>query len=109
MRGDVTVVRAGRVIDVDAGDVLARQAIVVRDDRIESVEPDDGTAPEGARVIDLSSRTVLPGLIDVHAHLVGREDDGQGYASLVTRSGAQEAVTGVRNARRPLLAGFTPG
>jgi imidazolonepropionase-like amidohydrolase len=107
MQGEVMLVRAGLLVDVDAGEARARQAIVVRGDRIESVGPDDGSAPEGALVIDLSSMTVLPGLIDVHAHLVGREDDGQGYASLVTRSGAQEAFTGVRNAGRTLRAGFT--
>ena len=50
---------------------------------------------------------MLPGLSDMHAHLVGQEDDGQGYASLVMRSPAQDAFGGVRNARRTILAGFT--
>jgi imidazolonepropionase-like amidohydrolase len=107
MPGEVTVVRAGRLIDVDAGQVRSNQAVVVRGDRIESVGADDGSVPDGARVIDLSDRTVLPGLIDVHAHLIGRMDEGQGYAALVTRSGAQEAFSGVRNAIRTLRAGFT--
>ena len=43
--------------------------------------------------------TVLPGLIDCHAHLVGEIDSGHGLHRDVTRTGAQEAMTGVRNAR----------
>ena len=65
-----------------------------------------GDAPAGATV-DLSARTVLPGLIDCHAHLIGELDDGQGYASLVGRTSAQEALTGVPNARATVLAGVT--
>ncbi len=57
-------------------------------------------APGDARHIDLAGHTLLPGLMDMHAHLVGDDDNGQGYAQLVMRSGAQEAVVGVRNARR---------
>ena len=79
----------------------------MRGDRVESVGEDDGSAPEGARVIDLSGATVLPGLMDMHAHLVGLEEDGQGYASLVMRSGAQDALGGVRNTRSTIMAGFT--
>ena len=61
----------------------------------------------GARTIDLSERTVLPGLIDCHAHLIGEMDEGQGYAYLVNRSSAQEALTGVTNALATLLGGVT--
>ena len=50
---------------------------------------------------------MLPGLIDCHSHLIGEVDSGHGYAGLVQRSGAQEALSGVRNARDTLLAGFT--
>jgi imidazolonepropionase-like amidohydrolase len=51
--------------------------------------------------------TVLPGLMDMHAHLIGELESGRGYAELVMRSGAQEALTGVRNAKATLHAGFT--
>ena len=102
-----TVVRAGRVVDVDAGRVRVGQRITIEGDLVVSVTPDDGDLPSGVRVLDLSERTVLPGLIDVHAHLVGEEDSGQGYAALVMRSEAQEALAGVRNAAATLRAGFT--
>jgi imidazolonepropionase-like amidohydrolase len=99
------VVFAGRLLDVTTGDVLTDRALVLDGDRIRDVV-EAGAAPRG-RTIDLSGRTVLPGMIDCHAHLIGELDDGQGYASLVTRSSAQEALTGVTNARATLLGGFT--
>jgi imidazolonepropionase-like amidohydrolase len=58
-------------------------------------------------VIDVGTATVLPGLIDCHAHMIGEMEDGHGYASLVTRTAAQEAMSGVRNARATVRAGFT--
>jgi imidazolonepropionase-like amidohydrolase len=100
------VVRAGLLVDAVAGEVQPDRALVLDGDRIRDVVPGD-QAPAHAMVIDLSDRTVLPGLIDCHAHLIGELDDGQGYASLVHRSAAQEALTGVANARATLEAGFT--
>src|ERR687898_1645227 len=104
---DTTIIRAGRLVDVLEGDVKRAQVISVRGQRIESIEPDGGTYGERARVIDLSQFTVLPGLIDCHAHLIGEIETGHGYAALLQRSGAQEALSGVRNARDTLMAGFT--
>ena len=104
---ELVLIRAGRFIDVLSGEVRTRQVVLVRGGRVESVGEDNGSVPEGARVVDLSNATVLPGLMDMHAHLVGLEEDGQGYASLVMRSGAQDAFGGVRNARSTIMAGFT--
>jgi imidazolonepropionase-like amidohydrolase len=100
------VVLTGRLVDVAAGDVLEGRALVLEGDRVGEVLP-ASEAPSGPPIIDLSARTVLPGLIDSHAHLIGRMDDGQGYAQLVNRSSAQEALTGVTNARDTLLGGVT--
>ena len=100
------VVLAGRLVDVAAGDVLSDRALVLDGDRIGEILP-ASEAPPGARTIDLSERTVLPGLIDSHAHLIGEMDEGQGYAYLVNRSSAQEALTGVTNALATLLGGVT--
>jgi imidazolonepropionase-like amidohydrolase len=99
---DVTRIRAGQLVDVVAGEVLRDQLLVVRGEHIESVVPDDGPVD-----VDLSNHTVLPGLIDCHAHLIGEVESGHGYAALVQRSGAQEALSGVRNARDTVMAGFT--
>jgi imidazolonepropionase-like amidohydrolase len=101
-----TILVADRVIDTVRGTVLEERAVVVEDERIAGVI---GAAdvPDGPRVIRLEGATLLPGLMDMHSHLIGEQDHGQGYASLITRSGAQEAMTGVRNARDTLMAGFT--
>jgi imidazolonepropionase-like amidohydrolase len=94
------------VLDVEGGVIRHHVAVLVEDDRIAALVPAD-EAPTVARRIELPGRTILPGLIDAHAHMIGLLDDGRGYASLVTRSDAQEVLTGVRNARDTLMAGFT--
>jgi len=91
------------LVDVVAGEVLADQLVTLRGERIDAVEP----FPQEQVDVDLSNHTVLPGLIDCHAHLIGEVESGHGYAALVQRTGAQEALSGVRNARDTIMAGFT--
>jgi len=101
-----TIVRAGRLLDVVAGEVLVDHEIVIDGERIREVRAGGGPASAGARMIDLSEHTVLPGVIDCHAHLIGEIESGT-YARLLERTGAQEAMSGVRNAWDTLMAGFT--
>src|SRR6516165_9506404 len=99
-----TVVRAGKFLDVRTGKMLTNRAIVVEDGKIISVGSDTDAPPEGAKVIDLSDKTVLPGLIDAHTHITF--DPKFGYDRLAI-SLPREALIGAKNARITLLAGFT--
>ena len=99
------VIRAGHLLDVKTGRMLADQAIVVEAGKIVSVGAASSIPAQGATVIDLSQKTVLPGLIDAHTHLTG-DPRNSGYQSLGV-SVPREALTGAKNARVTLLAGFT--
>jgi imidazolonepropionase-like amidohydrolase len=98
--------RPALVLDVSTGELLPDRAVVIDGERIEGVVS-AADLPGDVPTRDLPGLTLLPGLIDCHAHLVGEEDSGHGYTELLTRTGAQEAMTGVRNARDTLRAGFT--
>ena len=101
----VTVIRAGTLIDTQAGRALPNQIIVIEGDRITAVGA--GLAiPKDATVLDLSKAVVLPGLIDAHVHITG-ESTGNYYDNLFRRSFVDSAVLAHLYARRTLEAGFT--
>src|SRR5262245_49231086 len=64
----VTAIKAGRLIDGRGGPPIVDAVVLVRSDRIAAVGS-RLAIPAGARVIDLSSATILPGLIDCHTHI----------------------------------------
>ena len=91
-------IRAGRLFDPKSGTNLPNQVIVIKGDRIADVGPADRVqVPSGARIIDLSRATVLPGLIDRHVHLIQDQQPNDSRAGLL----------GLHNALMNLHAGFT--
>jgi len=107
----VTVIRAGVLIDGVSASARRDQAVVVRGNRIESVGDAATTkVPDGARVVDLSRATVLPGLIDSHTHvfLQGEDPAEGGYdAQLLRHPASFRAARATVSARRALEQGFT--
>jgi imidazolonepropionase-like amidohydrolase len=105
----VTVIKAGTLIDGRSSEVRRNQTIVIRGNRIESVGG-DVAAPAGAKVIDLSNMTVLPGMIDAHTHifLQGEDPAEGGYdIQLLKFPIAYRAARATVSVRRALEQGFT--
>jgi imidazolonepropionase-like amidohydrolase len=102
----VTAIRCGRLINPVDGSVTQNAFIIVRGERIEAVGA-NLSVPAGARVIDLSNYTVLPGLIDCHTHILLQPEDERGAPPVVTKSQAFRTVQGVAAAKKDLEAGFT--
>ncbi len=106
-----TVIRAGTLIDGVSAEPRRNQVVVVRGNRIESVgDTASAKVPDGARVVDLSGATVLPGLIDSHTHifLQGEDPAEGGYdVQLLKHPAAYRAARAAVSARRALEQGFT--
>jgi imidazolonepropionase-like amidohydrolase len=109
----MTAIRAGRLIHPEAGRVVTGQIILIEGNRIRAVGA-DVRIPDGAKVIDLSDHTVLPGLIDAHVHLgIGgpprdnaRADLHAGFTTVVDL-GAR--TTRILTLRDSINAGFIEG
>jgi imidazolonepropionase-like amidohydrolase len=101
------VIHAGRLIDGSGAAPQSKVSILVHDDRITAVKPGfvEGTA--GARVIDLSNATVLPGLIDMHVHMLMTFHKGDPIHYATTHTAYDDLIDGVNDARATLMAGFT--
>jgi len=98
-------IHAGRLIDTEAGRVLTDQLIRIEGDRVVAVTPWK-KAPTDGPVRDWSAYTVLPGLIDMHTHLVDQVQTDNIAEPLLTTA-AEQAYIGAAHARDTLMAGFT--
>src|SRR6476660_3362352 len=93
--GQLVAIRAGKLFDAKSGTLLNNQIVLIRGDRVSDVGS-SVQIPREARVIDLSSATVMPGMIDAHVHVnTGGETP------------AQRALIALANAQIDLQAGFT--
>ena len=108
--GQITAIKAGKIVDPESGTVASNQTIIVENGKITSIG--SGIAvPANATVIDLSNSVVLPGLFDMHTHLCmdvrADRDAGSYYYTTLNDPDSFRSVQGVANARALLESGFT--
>jgi imidazolonepropionase-like amidohydrolase len=97
-------IKAGRLIDTKTGAITNNAFILIEGDKITAVGQ-NVAVPDGAEVIDLKDKTVLPGLIDCHTHITSQP--GNYYEDIFRKSPIDVAVTAHVYARRTVEAGFT--
>lgn len=105
LAAQVSYVHAGKLVDPQAGKALTDQLIRIEDGKITSVTPWKG-APADGPVTDWSKLAVLPGLIDMHTHMVD-DEQSENIAQPLLSSAARQAYVGAAHARSTLMAGFT--
>lgn len=105
--GPVVVLKAAHLFDGKSGKLVSPAIIVVRGDRIESVNPT--AVPAGAPVTDLGDATLLPGYIDAHTHIAGDYDESwtRGFYNSMMRMPVEQAFHAQHNAQVTLQAGVT--
>jgi imidazolonepropionase-like amidohydrolase len=103
-QAEVLAIQAGRLIVDATQPAMGPSTVIVDNGRIIRIE-NGATAPAGAIVVDMTDKTVLPGLIDAHVHLTG--DPGTPFWREAIDSNESAAITGVKNALLTVRAGFT--
>ncbi len=104
----VTYIQAGALLDRPGERPRGNSTIVVQGSRIVEIRDGFVAPPAGAKLVDLRDRFVLPGLIDMHVHLLGIGGDPmRSRLTALNTEGADDVLYGAGNARATLMAGFT--
>ena len=105
VQAETIILTADAMVDVESGELIANPVVTIEDGTIVSVGTGETPQIEDADYVNLSGKTILPGLIDMHVHLTS-DHDMHGYRSLAI-SDERATITGVVNAKITLMAGFT--
>lgn len=103
--GQNIYLHCGKLVDTKSGKILINKTIIVSGKKIVSIE-DGFVKPENGTVIDLKSKTVMPGLIDMHVHIES-ETNPKSYLEDYTLNDADVAFNAAKNAETTLMSGFT--
>lgn len=106
LNAQTTIIHCGKLIDVEKGMVLNNKSIVVADGLIKSVEDGYITTKKEDKLIDLKSKTVMPGLMDMHVH-VESESGPKRYEETFRENESYVALRATQFCERTLMAGFT--
>ncbi|MDC6387393.1 amidohydrolase family protein [Maribacter sp. PR1] len=101
-----TYLHCGKVLDVESGKILNEKTIVVSEGKIKSVQNGYVTGSNSDILVDLKSKTVLPGFIDMHVHIESESSPSR-YLERFTKNEADVAFQSTIYAKRTLMAGFT--
>lgn len=105
-QAETTLLTAAQMVDVTSGKLVSSPAVLIEDGKVVSVGSlASMTVPEGTKTIDLVGKTIMPGMIDMHVHLMG-DSDNHGYKALGV-SAHSDTIHGVVNAQTTLTAGYT--
>ena len=107
-----TVIHAGKLVDVDKGEVVADRAITIENGRVVRVEPWSAAAANNAKLVDWSRYTVLPGLMDMHTHVADEgqsADPGAPLKSTPARTVSQAFFAPMKASRAGVLFSGAPG
>ncbi|WP_299677987.1 amidohydrolase family protein [uncultured Dokdonia sp.] len=103
---ETTLLHCGKLIDTENGTVLTERTITVQGNKIIAIDKGYTQPKKNQAVVDLTSKTVMPGLIDMHVHIEG-ETSPKRYIEPFTKNEADVAYTAGEIAKRTLMAGFT--
>ena len=98
------LLKAHGYVDVQQGKLVTPGEILIEDGAIVSINR--SSWPDGVETIELGSKILLPGLMDMHVHL-DLDFEAANFGIVVTESGSEAALRGAKNAERTLMAGFT--
>lgn len=101
-----TVIHCGNLIDGKSNEVQVQMTIVIEGNKIVSVQKGFTAPAAGDKLLDLSKKTILPGLIDMHVHLESETNKDQNLQRF-TSNEADVAFRSTVFAKRTLMAGFT--
>src|ERR1041384_2688231 len=101
-----TIIHCGNLIDGKANDVQTQMTLVVEGNKITSIEKGFSKPGKEDKLVDLSKKTVMPGLIDMHVHLESETNKDQNLQRF-TLNDADVAYRAAAFARKTLMAGFT--